>query len=650
MAISQLYKRIQLAETKIALAQQATTSTGGATVTFSPTPPTTAAVGDLWYNTSNGNEANQWNGTAWVPYQVGSGGIGTGAVTNANLANNSVSSANVQANAIGAGQAMSQYSGHNMITDAQFADPIITAARLADPGTLGTWALANTPIGAPFSLGHTTTTATFSSIQISVLTAVPVGSGIIVNVLTPTSTTVSGSDTKGNVYTSYALQDISGQWQHTIVALNSSTALTTSDVITVSFGTAPTWQQSVAYGIPLCYGTDTNMGFTSTSAAVNFTTQNQTNTNDVNMVFLTNTAGKTITAGGGTPSGWTYLGGANVSGYATEAVWQYAPSSLGQGVSTSYASAPSGGWLATSAGFLNSGNTGHMTVTAQQPPATLPLMTSGAAQPALYVNPGEQYFLSCNANVPGTVNCQIGMQIVLNTGTVLTVSLTSYGYMTVSGTVTIPPGASSGYVRVFAKSASGTVPGVSILNPICGLSSLYGSNYKIDSTGLTVTGAAGPITIGDTISGPGTFVVGGAGNISGSSLHIGSGGIAVDSTMVVGSTLTVGSGGPFTVTAAGAMAAPSAHIGSGGLLVDGTITCGGLAGIPSLHIGSGGLLVDTTGTFNQIITTGLQVNGSACVPKPCGDALPTSSYTLGQLITFVHDFSQAILNTGWIYP
>lgn len=48
---------------------------GGAVVTFAATAPSSPHVGDLWYNTSDGLEANQWNGTAWVPYKIGSGGI-----------------------------------------------------------------------------------------------------------------------------------------------------------------------------------------------------------------------------------------------------------------------------------------------------------------------------------------------------------------------------------------------------------------------------------------------------------------------------------------------------------------------------------------------------------------------------------------------
>lgn len=47
----------------------------GTTVTFADAAPASPATGDVWYDTANGLEASQWNGTAWVPYQVGTGAI-----------------------------------------------------------------------------------------------------------------------------------------------------------------------------------------------------------------------------------------------------------------------------------------------------------------------------------------------------------------------------------------------------------------------------------------------------------------------------------------------------------------------------------------------------------------------------------------------
>ena len=45
--------------------------TSGTTVTFGATAPTSPSDGDVWYDVSAGLEANVWNGTEWVGYQIG---------------------------------------------------------------------------------------------------------------------------------------------------------------------------------------------------------------------------------------------------------------------------------------------------------------------------------------------------------------------------------------------------------------------------------------------------------------------------------------------------------------------------------------------------------------------------------------------------
>jgi hypothetical protein len=60
--------------------------TGGITATFSATAPATPITGDLWYDTAAGLLLSQWSGSAWVPYQIGTGAIAAGAVTLSQLA------------------------------------------------------------------------------------------------------------------------------------------------------------------------------------------------------------------------------------------------------------------------------------------------------------------------------------------------------------------------------------------------------------------------------------------------------------------------------------------------------------------------------------------------------------------------------------
>lgn len=58
----------------------------GTTVTFSGTKPASPSTGDVWYDTANGLAASQWNGAAWVPYQIGTGAIADGGVQPSNIA------------------------------------------------------------------------------------------------------------------------------------------------------------------------------------------------------------------------------------------------------------------------------------------------------------------------------------------------------------------------------------------------------------------------------------------------------------------------------------------------------------------------------------------------------------------------------------
>jgi hypothetical protein len=76
----------------------------GAKVTFSSTEPPSPNKGDLWYNVSNGLELSQWDGTTWTPYQIGTGAIANGAITNSLLAALAVATSNIQDFAITAQQ------------------------------------------------------------------------------------------------------------------------------------------------------------------------------------------------------------------------------------------------------------------------------------------------------------------------------------------------------------------------------------------------------------------------------------------------------------------------------------------------------------------------------------------------------------------
>lgn len=109
---------------------------GGPQVTIGLTAPSSPAVGDLWFNGNNGYQLEQWNGSAWVPYQWGSTAIAAGAITAVQIAANTITAAQIQAGAITATQLAA-----GTITSSQIAAGTITAGDIA-AGTITAQLLA----------------------------------------------------------------------------------------------------------------------------------------------------------------------------------------------------------------------------------------------------------------------------------------------------------------------------------------------------------------------------------------------------------------------------------------------------------------------------------------------------------------------------
>jgi hypothetical protein len=111
-------------------------SAGGATVTISPTAPSSPATGDIWYDTGNGYRMNQWNGTAWTAYQLGTNAIAGGAITAAQIAANTITASQIAANTITAaliatGTITATQIAAGTITANEIAANAITAAKIA---------------------------------------------------------------------------------------------------------------------------------------------------------------------------------------------------------------------------------------------------------------------------------------------------------------------------------------------------------------------------------------------------------------------------------------------------------------------------------------------------------------------------------------
>lgn len=93
---------------------------GGITTSIAAAQPANPKIGDLWYDATNGYVLDQWNGTAWVPFQYGTNAIQAGSITAALIAANTITAAQIAA---------------GTITAAQIAAGTITASLFAATGT-----------------------------------------------------------------------------------------------------------------------------------------------------------------------------------------------------------------------------------------------------------------------------------------------------------------------------------------------------------------------------------------------------------------------------------------------------------------------------------------------------------------------------------
>jgi hypothetical protein len=77
---------------------------GGITTSVQATQPTSAAAGDLWFNSSNGYQLYQYSGSAWSLYQFGTGAIAANSVTASLIAANTITAAQIASGTITATQ------------------------------------------------------------------------------------------------------------------------------------------------------------------------------------------------------------------------------------------------------------------------------------------------------------------------------------------------------------------------------------------------------------------------------------------------------------------------------------------------------------------------------------------------------------------
>lgn len=87
----------EIADGKAEIALQS--ANGKNKVYYSATEPTAPAegfsVGDTWFDTANDYQINEWDGSDWVPFQLGEDAIADLAITNAKIANATIQSAKI---------------------------------------------------------------------------------------------------------------------------------------------------------------------------------------------------------------------------------------------------------------------------------------------------------------------------------------------------------------------------------------------------------------------------------------------------------------------------------------------------------------------------------------------------------------------------
>lgn len=121
---------------------------------------------------------------------------------------------------------------------------------------------------------------------------------------------------------------------------------------------------------------------------------------------------------------------------------------------------------------------GTASVAGANPVHRLSLMPSG--QPDFFCTPGEQFYMQVTVNAAAL--SQAGIEMVFNTGAVVSITANLTGTQTVTGSVTVPAGASNGYIRLAAFTSTGS-PTIVFSNPAVYIGQLIGPDYVINQNG-----------------------------------------------------------------------------------------------------------------------------------------------------------------------
>ena len=148
---------------------------------FQPNPPAGEhAIGDIWFDTDDGNQIYNWNGAVWQAQQYGSNALAANSVTAEKLVAGSVTTAKIEAGAITA-----QKIATGTITAAQIATGTITATQIAT-GTITAEKLKTGLISADYLAANAVTAGkiaanavTTDKIDAGAITAAKIAAGTI---------------------------------------------------------------------------------------------------------------------------------------------------------------------------------------------------------------------------------------------------------------------------------------------------------------------------------------------------------------------------------------------------------------------------------------------------------------------------------------
>lgn len=168
------------------------------TIFVQGTTPTANAIGDLWYDTSNGMLFHQWNGTTWGPFSISTGGIGAGAITAALIAANTITAAQIAAGTITAAQIAA-----NTITASQIAANTISAAQLS-AGIVYAGIVDGTTISGAQFIAHG------SAGELLVYNGTPANGNLIASISAVATTDAFGNTVQGPGFFYYSLSGDGG--------------------------------------------------------------------------------------------------------------------------------------------------------------------------------------------------------------------------------------------------------------------------------------------------------------------------------------------------------------------------------------------------------------------------------------------------------